>query len=99
MATMGPDGMAEAANQCMAKAHYLQKALCAIDGVKLRYDAPFFHEFLLDMPKCKEIEQALANKGILSGLPYEDGMLWCVTEKVNKATLDEVVSVVKEVLA
>ena len=38
-------------------------------------------------------------KGILSGLPYEDGMLWCVTEKVAKETLDEVVSVVKEVLA
>ena len=99
MATMGPDGMAEAANQCMAKAHYLEKALTAIPGVRLRYDAPFFHEFLLDMPKCKEIEQALAEKGILSGLPYEDGMLWCVTEKVSKATLDEVVSVVKEVLA
>ena len=99
MATMGPDGMAEAANQCTAKAHYLAKALTAIDGVKLRYDAPFFHEFLLDMPKCKEIEQALAEKGILSGLPYADGMLWCVTEKVSKATLDEVVSVVKEVLA
>ena len=38
-------------------------------------------------------------KGILSGLPYEDGMLWCVTEKVSKATLDLVVSTVKEVLA
>ncbi len=99
MATMGPDGMAEVANQCMAKAHYLADALCAIPGVRLRYDAPFFHEFMLDMPKCKEIEQALAKKGILSGLPYEDGMLWCVTEKVSKATLDEVVSVVKEVLA
>ena len=99
MATMGPDGMAEVANQSMAKAHYLEKALTAIPGVKLRYDAPFFHEFLLDMPKCKEIEQALMEKGILSGLPYEDGMLWCVTEKVSKETLDTVVSVVKEVLA
>ena len=99
MATMGPDGMAEVANQSMAKAHYLQKALCAVPGVKLRYDAPFFHEFLLDMPKCREIEQALAETGVLSGLPYEGGMLWCVTEKVSKATLDKVVSVVKEVLA
>ncbi len=99
MATMGPDGMAEAANQSMAKAHYLEKALTAIPGVKLRYDHPFFHEFLLDMPKYKEIELTLAAKGILSGLPYEDGMLWCVTEKASKATLDLVVSVVKEVLA
>ena len=99
MATMGPDGMADVANQCMAKAHYLQKELCKLDGVKLRYDGAFFHEFLLDMPKCKEIETALAANGILSGLPYEGGMLWCVTEKASKETLDEVVSVVKEVLA
>ncbi|MBQ5992168.1 MAG: aminomethyl-transferring glycine dehydrogenase subunit GcvPA [Clostridia bacterium] len=99
MATMGPDGMAEVANQCMAKAHYLAGELCKLDGVKLRYEGAFFHEFLLDMPKCKEIEHALMQKGILSGLPYEDGMLWCVTEKAAKETLDEVVSVVKEVLA
>ena len=99
MATMGPDGMAEAANQCMAKAHYLRKSLCELPGVSPRYDGAFFHEFLLDMPKCKEIEQALAKKGILSGLPYDGGMLWCVTEKVSKETLDLVVSTVKEVLA
>ena len=34
MATMGPDGMAEAAEQSMAKAHYLEKALCALPGVE-----------------------------------------------------------------
>ena len=99
MATMGPDGMAEVANQCMAKAHYLCNALTKIPNVKLRYDGAFFHEFLLDMPKTAEIEKALMERGILSGLPYEGGMLWCVTEKVSKETLDEVVSVVKEVLA
>ena len=99
LATMGPDGLAEVANQSMAKAHYLKNALCAIPGVKARYDGAFFHEFLLDMPKTAEIEKALMEKGILSGLPYDGGMLWCVTEKVAKETLDEVVSVVKEVLA
>ena len=99
LATMGPDGLAEVANQSMAKAHYLKNALCAVPGVKARYDGAFFHEFLLDMPKTAEIEKALMEKGILSGLPYDGGMLWCVTEKVAKETLDEVVSVVKEVLA
>ena len=99
MATMGPDGMAEVANRSMAKAHYLQKELCKLDGVKLRYDGAFFHEFLLDMPKCDEIEKALILKGILSGLKYDGGMLWCVTEKVKKETLDTVAATVREVLA
>ncbi len=99
MATMGPGGMAEAARQSMAKAHYLEKELCGIKGVSRRYGGEFFHEFLLDMPKTDEIEHALMEKGILSGLPYDGGMLWCVTEKACKETLDEVVSVVREVLA
>ena len=37
MATMGPDGMAEAARQSMAKAHYLAAKLCEIPGVILKY--------------------------------------------------------------
>ena len=36
MATMGPDGMAEAARQSMAKAHYLAAKLCEIPGVLLK---------------------------------------------------------------
>ena len=51
MATMGPQGMAEVARQSMAKAHYLAKGLCAIEGVTLRYSGPFFHEFLTDLPR------------------------------------------------
>ena len=36
---------------------------------------------------------------LLGGLPIEDGILWCATEKNTKAQLDEAVAVVKEVLA
>ncbi|MFR6395011.1 MAG: hypothetical protein ACLUNQ_07925 [Oscillospiraceae bacterium] len=41
MATMGPDGMAQAAEQSMAKAHYLARALCAIEGVALAYTGTY----------------------------------------------------------
>ena len=99
MATMGPRGMAEAARQSMAKAHYLEKKLCGINGVSRRFEGDFFHEFMLDMPRIPDIEAALMKINVLSGLPCEGGMLWCVTEKVSKEKLDEVVSVVKEVLS
>ena len=98
MATMGPDGMADAARQSMSKAHYLAKALCSIKGVSMRFDGEFFHEFLLDMPKGDEVLKALEDKGILGGLPYDGGILWCATEKVSKEELDRTVSIVKEVL-
>ena len=99
LAAMGPEGLKEVAESAMAKAHYLCRELCLLPGVKLRYEGAFFHEFLLDMPKADEVLAALDEKNILGGLPYEGGVLWCATEKVSKATLDEVVAIVKGVLA
>ena len=100
MAAMGPDGMAQAAEQSMAKAHYLAGALCAVDGVELVYDGPFFHEFVTRLPERENVLAALAEGDILGGLPIgEDGVLWCATEKVSRAQLDKAVSIVKEVLA
>ena len=99
MATMGPDGMAEAAEQSMAKAHYLEKALTALPGVEPVYGGAFFHEFVLKMPRSQELLEALDRRGILGGLPLgEDRVLWCATEKVSRQELDEAVSIVKEVL-
>ena len=99
MATMGPDGMAEAAEQSMAKAHYLEKALCALPGVEPVYGGAYFHEFVLKMPRRQELLHALEDQGILGGLPVgEDRVLWCATEKVSRQELDEAVSIVKEVL-
>ena len=98
MAAMGPEGMAEAARQSMAKAHYLAKGLCAIQGVSLKYSGEYFHEFVTVMPKAEEVLKALENNDILGGLPLEEGILWCATEKVSRAELDRTIAIVKEVL-
>ena len=99
MSAMGPEGMAEAARQSMAKAHYLAQALTAIDGVTLRYEGDFFHEFVTDMPKGDEVLSALSQAGILGGLPVEGGILWCATEKVTRDAMDKTAAIVREVLA
>lgn len=84
----------------MAKAHYLARELCAIDGVELVYTGDFFHEFVTRLPERENVLAALAQADILGGLPLGgDGILWCATEKVSKEQLDKAVSVVKEVLA
>ena len=100
MAAMGPEGIAEAARQCMAKAHYLCRELTKLQGVETLYRGEFFHEFVTTLPKRDEVLKALEGAGILGGLPLDDdAVLWCVTEKVGKAELDRTVSIVKEVLA
>ncbi|MBP5467958.1 MAG: aminomethyl-transferring glycine dehydrogenase subunit GcvPA [Candidatus Riflebacteria bacterium] len=98
MAAMGPKGMQEAARQCHAKAHYLSKELCSIPGVSMLYNGEFFHEFVTVMPKAKQVLVALEKQGILGGLPLEEGILWCVTEKVSKTQLDKAIAIVREEL-
>jgi hypothetical protein len=65
MGAMGPQGMAQAASQSMAKAHYLAAELCKIPGVSMKYEGPYFHEFVVEMPKVEEVmaalEKAVAN--------------------------------------
>lgn len=96
MSVMGPAGMAEAARQSAAKAHYLAQQLTAIPGVKLCHTGPFFHEFVTQQDNRDAVLADLEAQGILGGLPVGDrGLLWCATEKVSKAELDRAVAVVK----
>lgn len=98
LSVMGPTGLREAASQSLSKAHYFAGELTKIAGVSLRYQGEFFHEFFTQLPVDPvKVEAALAKAGILSGLPMEDGMLWCVTEKASKENLDRAVAVIREV--
>ena len=99
LAVMGPAGLRETAEQCVAKAHYLMRGLTALEGVDPVYPGPFFHEFVTSLPKREQVLAALERAGILGGLPVEGGVLWCATEKQSRAELDRAVAVVKEVLA
>jgi glycine dehydrogenase subunit 1 len=99
LAAMGPEGLAEAARQSMAKAHFLCRGLTAIEGVDLVYTGAFFHEFVTTLPRQDEVLSALEKAGILGGLPVEGGVLWCATEKAARTDLDRAVAIVKEVLA
>ena len=98
LAAMGPEGLAQAAKQSMSKAHYLAQELCQLPGVSLAHNGEFFHEFVTVMPKAEEVLAALEKADILGGLSLEEGILWCVTEKISRSELDKAVAVVKEVL-
>ena len=98
MAAMGAEGMNQAAELCLSKAHYLLTCLEQA-GLKQKYAHPFFHEFVTVSPvRAEVILDALDAKGILGGLPLgEYEILWCATEKNTKAEIEEAAAVVKEV--
>lgn len=95
LAAMGPVGMKQAAELCCSKAHYLAAELEKI-GLPPIYPGPFFHEFVTKAPAPQAME-ALEGKGILPGLPVENGILWCCTEQNTKTQMDEMVAILREV--
>ena len=88
--TMGPAGMKEVAQQNIAKAHYLASELAKLPGIKLRYNTPFFNEFVTDSEcPAEDINEELKELGITGGLVLPDGgMLWCATEMNTKDEID-----------
>lgn len=95
LAAMGPEGMKEAARQCYSKAHYLADRLEEA-GLKRIHEADFFNEFVTACDDPEALLARLDEKGILGGLPVENGILWCATELNSKADID---ALVKEVSA
>lgn len=97
MAAMGPAGMQKTATLCYSKAHYLAEQICALPGFSLAYGADFFHEFVTKTPVPAEVLlTVLEENHILGGLPVENGILWCATEKNTKEQIDQLVALLKE---
>ncbi len=99
MAAMGRSGIEKVASMCLDKSHYAAERIAAIPGYSLRFNAPFFKEFVVqtdrDVPKllakCRKL-------GILAGVPlgrfdekYSDCFLVAVTEKRSKVEIDRLV--------
>jgi glycine dehydrogenase subunit 1 len=97
MAAMGSGGMKKMALACASKAKYLADELCKIKGFALKYNKPFFHEFVTTCANPAnpvKVLAALESNGILGGLPIDDGILWCATEMNTKEQIDKLISVI-----
>lgn len=102
MALMGKQGLREVAKLCLQKSHYLAEEISKINGFKLKYDQPFFKEFVVQTPiPASEIKRKLQQKKILPGIDlskfdgYGDGLLIAVTEKRTKKEMDLLVEELK----
>ncbi|MBE5965973.1 MAG: aminomethyl-transferring glycine dehydrogenase subunit GcvPA, partial [Lachnospiraceae bacterium] len=99
---MGKKGIVQAATLSMAKAHYLAKRLCELDGFHLVYSGAYFNEFVTTCPKDADVLlEALEQHGILGGYPLsgenKGHILWCATEVNTKEEIDTLIAILKEV--
>ena len=100
LATVGPDGLREMARQSYQKAHLLAEKLCDLPGFSLKYDKPFFNEFVVESStETKAISEKLAENGILAALSLNaNEMLWCATECNTPEEIAKVYELLKEVV-
>lgn len=94
MCTMGKQGLRRVAELCAQKAHYLQKKL-EEKGFKLKYNQPFFKEFVVTGLTGEAQSKALHEKNIIGGFAldrfYKDlnnEVMFAVTEKRTKEEMD-----------
>lgn len=99
LAAVGPRGLSQAAQNSAAHAHYLAAELEKL-GFECKTKRPFFHEFLTtSVMDPEKLQKKLDAHGILGGYPVGGGLLWCCTELNTKKSIDELITILKEVCA
>jgi glycine dehydrogenase subunit 1 len=110
LATVGPRGMRQMALLSHQKSRYAAEILTKIPGVRLRFQQPFFREFLLETPRpAKEVLASLADKGINVGPDlarfqmtqvegWQNCFLVALTEKRTRREIDSLAEALRAVL-
>ncbi len=101
LSLMGPRGLRQMAELSLRKAHYAAEQLTASERFELRYNQPFFKEFVIrDTHGCvRELLAEARSAELLAGVPLgdwypdmEDCFLIAVTEKRTRAEIDRLAS-------
>jgi glycine dehydrogenase subunit 1 len=104
MSLLGRNGLRQVAELCYHKAHYAAKELSSLPGFSVKFDAPFFNEFVLHCPiSAVELNEHLLEQGILGGYPLgndypalENDLLVAVTEMNSREDIDLLIEALVE---
>lgn len=111
LASMGPKGMQELSMGLMQRSSYLAKKIAALPGVQLPFSNGIcFKEFVVNFDgtnrSTAQINKALLDRGIFGGHDLSVDFpqmgqcaLYAVTEGHTQADLDQLVSVLSQILA
>jgi len=107
MALLGPRGLAEVARAAHASTRALVERLTAIEGVRRRFAAPFFHEAALRLDRPPDdVLRALRAQGILGGQALgadypglADCLIVCATETKTAGDLDRYAQQLQRILS
>lgn len=104
---LGKKGLKALAEQNLSKAIYAAEAMRSATGTPRHFAGPHFNEFVVKTPgDANELLAALREEKIIGGLNLErfypelkNHLLVCVTETVNRASIDRMAAVYARVAA
>jgi len=104
MALMGKNGLKKVADLCLQKSHYLANKINELNGFKVKFDRPFFKEFVVEsVYPVDDVLQRMQKDGIFAGVALkkyypelENSFLCAVTEKRTKEEMDFFVGKLRE---
>jgi len=105
LSLLGERGFTELSRLCCARARRLADMIRACPGYALRYDAPFFREFVVACPgDARRVADAARARGVLAGIPLEkyfgeraqSDLLVAVTEKHTDADFEALCAALRE---
>jgi glycine dehydrogenase subunit 1 len=104
LSAMGKRGAARVASLCLDKAHYAAEQIAKVEGFELRFNAPFFKEFVVRSRKdVNRVLDHARSKGFLAGVALghwypelKDCLLIAVTEKRTKTEIDALATALGE---
>ncbi len=103
---LGKEGLREMAEQNFSKAQFAMNELLKVPGVRRKFDAPFFNEFTVELPKSVKLVNAhLMRDKIIGplalGTAYPEltkHALVCVTETTTRAEIERFAAALKNAL-
>jgi glycine dehydrogenase subunit 1 len=104
---LGPKGLQELGETCLARAHRAAELASSVSGCSLAFETPFFKEFALRVPgDATEVQTALADLGYLVGPSLgsvdpslADCLLVAVTERRSPDEIEGLCKALAEVVA
>jgi glycine dehydrogenase subunit 1 len=103
---LGKEGLREMAQQNISKAQFALAELQKIPGVRHAFDAPFFNEFTIELPRSVKLVNAHLLREKIVG-PYVLGTAYpeltkhalvCVTETTTRAEIERFAAALKRAL-
>ncbi|MHB8178114.1 MAG: aminomethyl-transferring glycine dehydrogenase subunit GcvPA [Vulcanimicrobiaceae bacterium] len=106
LALLGSTGLRDVAALNLERSRELASAVGGIDGCELRFNGPFFNEFVVRLRRpVEEVLAALRTRHILGGVPlgrfypeYADSMVMTATELTTTGEIASLTSALKEIM-